>query len=275
MNVNDRVALIPGANRPIGKAIAELFGSKGAKLVLPVYDWPESTELMIEEFSTRKFSFQHIAADLRHPQDCRKVANFIQEKYGRLDYLINNIERGGMPVVHGSYDLPHNARQWELEFDTTVKAKYLLYKHCFPLIRKRPGAAVVNISSIAAEIGRSGPAAVFFSDGYSGANRAIHSLTHTWARELAPEVRVNELQLGLVSGRHGENTRGWATLSKKQKKDLLKHTLLARTGRPEEVAEAVLFLAVSGSFITGSCLRIDGGFTLGGASVPPLPAGIL
>ena len=103
---------------------------------------------------------------------------------------------------------PHNMDQWDIEFDTTVKAKWLLFHHLFPLLTKESGGAVVNISSIAGITGRSGPAAVFFNDGYSAANKAIQSFTETWARQAAPAVRVNELVLGLIESRHGEGTRG-------------------------------------------------------------------
>ena len=135
--------------------------------------------------------------------------------------------------------------------------------------------AVVNISSIAGICGRSGPAACFLNDGYSAANRAVQGLTENWAREAAPNIRVNELMLGLINRRHGENTRGWAALSDRQRQDLLEHTLLDRLGNPQEVAEAVYFLSVEATFMTGSTIRMDGGYILGGDTVPPLPPGIL
>ena len=97
----------------------------------------------------------------------------IREQFGGLDYLINNIERGGMPVVHGSYDHGHNTGQWDLEISTTLTAKWLLYHHCLPLMRGVAGRAVVNISSVAAITGRSGAMAALFNDGYSAANRAV------------------------------------------------------------------------------------------------------
>jgi 3-oxoacyl-[acyl-carrier protein] reductase len=180
-----------------------------------------------------------------------------------------------MPVVHGSYDLAHNHEQWNLELDTTLKAKWLLFQHIYPLMQQRSGGAVVNISSIAAIIGRSGPAAAFFCDGYSAANTAIRILTETWARQAAPNVRVNELMLGLIRSRHGEGTRGWAALSEQQKAEILDGVLLERTGSPEEVADAVYFLAVEATYFSGATLRMDGGFVPGGNKVPPIPGGIL
>ena len=156
-----------------------------------------------------------------------------------------------------------------------MKAKWLLFHHLLPLFDKNGDGAVVNISSIAGCTGRSGPAAVFFNDGYSAANRAIRSFTETWARQAAPALRVNELVLGLIGSRHGEGTRGWSALSDREKEAIYATILLGRTGRAEEVANTVYFLAVEASYMTGASLRLDGGFMLGGSTVPPMPAGIL
>jgi 3-oxoacyl-[acyl-carrier protein] reductase len=244
-------------------------------LVLPVHDWPESNLEMEDEFRQMGVPVVVMPVDLRAGEEVASLAAAVREKFGRLDYLVNNIERGGMPVVHGSYDHPHNDGQWELEIATTLTAKWLLYHYCLPLLQAAEGSAVVNISSIAGMTGRSGAAALIFNDGYSAANRAVSSFTETWAREAGPEVRVNELMLGLIRGRHGEGTRGWDTLTAGQRDELVQHAILGRTGTPDEVAAAVWFLAVEAGYMTGTVLRLDGGFVLGGDQVPAMPPGIL
>lgn len=275
MPLHGKSALIPGASRPIGRAIAHKFGARGATLILPVFDWPESIAEMDREFRDAGYQCLTLPVDLRNREEVAGLAKKVENRCGSLDFLINNIERGGMPVIHGSYDLPGNQHQWKLELETTLNAKWLLFHYLFNLMRFRTGGAVVNISSIAAVTGRSGAAAVFFNDGYSAANRAIQSFTETWAREAAPAIRVNELMLGFIQGRHGEGTRGWGVLTEQEKSDLRAGILLERTGLPDEVAEAVYFLAVEASYITGATLRMDGGFLLGGSKVPPLPPGVL
>ncbi len=276
MQLQGKTVLIPGSSRPIGRAIARKFASQGATLILPVYDWPESIAEMEEEFTAAGYHYLTFPADLRQKTAVVQLRNFISSQTGTIHFLINNIERGGMPVIHGSYDLTHNTDQWDTEFDTTVKAKWLLFHHLFPLLHKETsGGAVVNISSIAGITGRSGPAAVFFNDGYSAANKAIQSFTETWARQAAPAIRVNELALGLIESRHGEGTRGWANLSRQEKEAIYDTILLGRTGYVDEVANTVYFLAVEATYITGTILRMDGGFILGGSKVPPMPAGIL
>lgn len=275
MKLDGKVALVPGASRAVGRAIAKKLGDQGAKLILPVYDWPESIEEMKQEFSNLGYDYLEHSADLTQEPQVISLLEAAKETYGKLDYLINNIERGGMPIVHGSYDHAHNAGQWDLEVATTLKAKWFLFHHCFPLMKKSPGGAIVNISSIAGVTGRSGPTELLFNDGYSAANRAISSFTETWAREAAPDIRVNELMLGLIRNRHGEETRGWATLSEEQKTKLRDHILLGRTGYPEEVAQTVFFLLYEAAYITGAVIKMDGGYLLGGEQTTELPPGIL
>ena len=81
--------------------------------------------------------------------------------------------------------------------------------------------------------------------------------------------------LGIIDSRHGPGTRGWGLLSDEEKKQIMAHTLLGRTGTPEEVVECVLFVLKKADFMTGACLRLDGGFTLGSERVPPMPPGAL
>ncbi len=275
MPLTGRTLLLPGAARAIGRAIARRFADRGARLVLPVYDWPEAVDEMAGEFRDKRYNCLIVHADLRKEEDAAMLAEKISAEYGSLDYLVNNIERGGMPVVHGGYHLPANRGQWDLEFNTSLKAKWLLFSHCYPLMAGRSGSAVVNLSSIAASTGRSGATAALFSDGYSAANRGVRTLTETWARQAAPHTRVNELVLGLVRGRHGEGTRGWACLAENEQEAIVESIPLQRTGLPEEVAEAVYFLAVEAAYITGASLLLDGGLHLGPNRVPPIPPGVV
>lgn len=275
MQLQGKIALVPGASRAIGRAIARKLAREGVNLILPIFDWPGSIREMEEECKGLEVEVLILPVDLREQEQVREMMAAIKQRFGALHILVNNIERGGMPIVHGSYDHAHNHEQWDLEINTTLKAKWLLFHHCLPLMKQSGSGAIVNISSISGLTGRSGPAASFFNDAYSAANRAISTFTETWAREAAPGIRVNELMLGLIQHRHGEETRGWSLLNGEEKLALLSHTLLQRTGTAEEVATAALFLMRDADFITGTVLRMDGGFCLGGEQIPEMPRGIL
>ena len=100
-------------------------------------------------------------------------------------------------------------------------------------------------------------------------------LTETWARMGAPRIRVNEIMLGFVATRHAENTRGWDLLTPADKEALIEHTLLQRTGTLEDVVKAVIFILQDAPFMTGTVLRLDGGYVLGGEKVPDMPPGVV
>jgi len=275
MKINHKNGLVLGATRGIGLAIARELAAYDVRLALPCFDWPEDSEAMRKEFQCMDADHLIIKTDLRDPGQVQRLADRIALEFGELHILINNIERGGMPVVHGSYERKINRAQWQLEMDTTLRAKWLVFERCLPLLKKAGKASVVNISSIAGVVGRSGPAAFIFNDAYAAANRGVSSLTETWSRMGAPSVRVNEIMLGLIDTRHGRNTRGWRALSEKERKKLIAHTLLGRTGSPDDVVRAVMFLLRDADYMTGAVMRLDGGYVLGNESVPPMPDGII
>lgn len=268
-----KTALVLGANRGIGRSVALEMARKGATVLAGAHDWPEDTDSLGQEL--RNLGPQHrvLTADLRTPAAVTEFFAEIRRHCPALDFLVNNLERGGMPVVHG----PYTEEQWDLEIATTLKAKWWVMDQAMPLLKNsgESRAAVVVISSIAALTGRTGPAGLIFNDAYAAANRALASFTETWAREGAPTVRVNELMLGLIKTRHAEDTRGWGLLTEQQRRDLHHHVLLGRSGELPEVVRAVLFLLTEATYMTGSVLRLDGGYMLGGERVPPMPPGVL
>ncbi|KPJ97985.1 MAG: 3-oxoacyl-ACP reductase [Desulfobacterales bacterium SG8_35] len=276
MEIKDKVALVLGGSRGIGRAIARALAEAGARLVLPYHnDWPQESAEMKRDFSGLNANHYATQVDLRDKEQVQRLVGQIRDKFGALHILINNIERGGMPVLHGSYDLEANKGQWDLEMDTSLKAKWLVAHNALPLLKTSGDGVIINISSIAGIVGRTGPAGLIFNDGYAAANRAVASLTQTWARAAAPNVRVNELMLGFFDTRHGEGTRGWKLLEDSERQAIVEHTLLERIGSLEDVVKAVFFLIEAAPFMTGAVLRLDGGYVLGGEKVPDMPRGIL
>ncbi|MCP4162650.1 MAG: SDR family oxidoreductase [Deltaproteobacteria bacterium] len=269
--MNKKVALVTGAIKGIGKEIGLFLARKGIRVVLTHYDWNESLSDMEKAFNETGTEHLIVKVNLLDTEAIEDLVSEIDERFGRLDILINNIERGGMPVVHGKYIRD----QWDLEIETTLRAKRWLFDSSFPLLKKSKDASVINISSIAGIVGRSGPASLLFNEGYATANRGISILTETWARLGSPNVRVNELMLGIFETRHGEKTRGWSLLSDEQKEALIDHTLVKRTGKFEDITKALSFLIFDAPYVTGSVLKIDGGYTLGGEHILPMPEGVV
>ena len=271
MQIKNKVALVLGGGKGIGKAVGIALAEAGASVVFTYFDWPDESQRTIQEFVQLDGEHLPLKVDLRQPEQVRQLFTQIKEKFGQLHIFFNNIERGGMPVVHGDY----TGEQWDLELETTLKAKRFAFHHALPLMKKAGAGVVINVSSIAGIVGRCGPAGLIFNDGYAAANRAVSSFTETWTREAAPTVRVNELMLGFFAGRHAENTRGWDLLTKEQQQAIHEHILLQRSGRYDDIIKAVFFLIRDAPYMTGAVLRLDGGYVLGGEKVPPMPRGVL
>lgn len=265
MDLQGKTALVCGASRHLGRHLARNLAAQGANLVLPYYDWPESIADMQEEFS----SHLCVKTDLRVAREVQQLLRHTEDTFGRLDLVINNIERGGMPIVHG----PYTPEQWDLEMETCLKAKWLIFQRALPLLQQHP-SIVINVSSIAGLIGRTGVAGLIFNDGYAAANRGVSSFTETWAKQGAPNVRVNEIMLGFFDGRHGDGTRGWPLLSEENRAELTKGTPLKRLGKAGDLVKAINFLIHDAPFMTGTVLRLDGGYSLGGQDVPEMPKGL-
>ncbi|VVS92818.1 SDR family NAD(P)-dependent oxidoreductase [Desulfoluna spongiiphila] len=267
---DERVALVLGAVKGIGREIGLSLARRGIRTVLTWHDWEESRPELEAAFGEAGCDHEIVRVDLTDTEAIPGLIERVIERFDRLDILINNIERGGMPVVHGSY----TKNQWELEVATTLTAKRWVFEAALSHLKKAPSGCVVNLSSIAGVVGRSGPASYIFNEGYSALNRGISLLTETWARLGAPSVRVNELMLGIMDTRHGKGTRGWGMYPDKVKEGIVDHTLLGRTGAPEDVVKAVNFLVFDAPFMTGSVIRLDGGYVLGGDAVWEMPEGV-
>jgi 3-oxoacyl-[acyl-carrier protein] reductase len=271
MQITNKVALVLGSIKGIGKAIGLNLAQAGAKVVYTHHDWPESLPDLKRDAAASGREHLIAKVDLLDTQAIDALIAQVIDHFGRLDILVNNIERGGWPVVHG----PYTRDQWDLELATTLRAKQWVFSVALPHLKSAGDAVVINFSSIAGLVGRSGPASLIFNEGYATANRGISLLTETWARLGAPEIRVNEIMLGLFETRHAQHTRGWGLLSGDQKQALLDHTLLGRTGSVADVVEAVRFIIEKAPFMTGSVMRLDGGYVLGGEKVAPMPKGVV
>lgn len=258
MRLEGTVALVTGSSKGIGRAIALALAQQGVKVVLNYHDRDYHAERTRELFDQTGVDYLLVKRNLVCPGNAARLVQQTLDHYGQLDILVNNLERGGWPILHGELQ----EEQWDLEVDTTLKTKFLCYRAAQPYLRQRPQGCVVNISSIAAITGRQNLTGQIFADAYTAASAGITTLTQNWAREMAPHVRVNCLMLGLIETRHGPDTLGWRTLSHETKAALERQTPLQRLGTVDDVAQAALFLIRDADFMTGHTLVLDGGISL-------------
>ena len=238
------VALVTGAARRIGAAIARRLHASGYDLALHhLHSSVEMAALAAELESARAGSVQVLQADLRHfDRRPERVAGTVG-RFGRLDALVNNAS-GFHPTPLGTV----TPAQWDDLFAVNARAPFFLAQAAAGHLRRQRGA-IVNLTDLhASQPLRDHPA-------YSAAKAALEMTTRSLALELAPHVRVNAVAPGAIL---------WPEQGKSEaaKHKLMERTPLARTGTPHEIAAAVRWLLDDAGYITGQTLRLDGGRTL-------------
>jgi len=250
MKFKDKVVLITGASRGIGRATALLFAREGANIVLDylVSDYEpdalENVSNVMKEIEKVGIEAIKIEADVSNELDVKKMVETTIQKFGRIDILINNAG-----IV---YDIPISDRsmeQWKRTIDTNLLGTYLCSKYVSDQMLNGVGGKIVNITS-------TNGINSFNSDSidYNASKAGVILLTKDFAKELAPKVQVNAIAPGWV------DTDMNKYLSEEFIKNEIKKIYLKRFASPDEIAKIILFLASDdANYITGSVLIVDGG----------------
>lgn len=242
MPLHGQVALVTGATRRIGRAIALHLASQGADIAFTWKTSHEEAQAVEHELLRLGVRVAGIQADLCCTGQVRNVLSVVETLWGRLDLLVNNAGRYEDAAFEEIAD-----EQWDAMLDINLKAPFLLSREAVPLLRRNGGGRIVHLASV-------GGLRAFPTHAHYCASKAglIH-LTRAMARALAPQIPVNAVAPGLITF-HPHPTE-W-------EQKMIERTPLRRAGTGEDIAGTVGFLATCSPFITGQVFVVDGGLAL-------------
>ncbi|MEN8614329.1 3-oxoacyl-ACP reductase FabG [Dehalogenimonas sp. THU2] len=241
-----KVAVVTGAGRGIGRAIALRLAADGASVVLNSLS--ESAEKVAAEITAAGGQAIAVRGDVSKSEDVARLIESATAAYGRLDILVNNAG-----VTRDNLLLRMSEDDWDTVMDTNLKSVYLCCRAAVkPMLKSRAGGRIINLSSIVGLTGNAGQA------NYAASKAGIIGFTKALAKELASrQVTVNAIAPGFIV------TDMTAGLSEEANQALVKRIPLGTLGTPDDVAAVAAFLASDEArYITGQTLTVDGGMTL-------------
>jgi 3-oxoacyl-[acyl-carrier protein] reductase len=244
MRLKDQVAVITGGAQGIGKSIATLFASEGAKLVLSDIDEAMVQGTAAQIGKEKNVETLGVKGNVSQIAECEKLVEASLDKFGRIDILINNAG-----ITRDNLLMRMSDDEWDAVIAVNLKGVFNCTKAAIrPMMKARKGR-IINIASVVGQMGNAGQA------NYSASKGGVISLTKTCAREFASRnILVNAIAPGFI------RTRMTDALNEEQKKKLLEIIPLGRLGEPEDIAKVALFLSSEeSSYITGHVVSVNGG----------------
>ena len=245
MKLKDRVAIVTGAARGIGKAICLALAENGAIIVGVDVVASDKSEALVSEIKAMGGVAEAYQADVRDFEAIEKMAQHVIEKYNRLDILVNNAG-----VNRDALILMMTPEQWREVIEINLYGAFHCTKAVAQQMMFQKSGRIINISSIAGQTPGRGHA------NYAASKGAVNAFTRAAAVELAPKkVTVNAVAPGVIE------TEMSAEVMRRAKDLVMEHIPLKRLGRAEDVARMVAFLASDdAAYITGQIFNVDGGF---------------
>ena len=245
--LTDKIALVTGASRGIGRAIAVTLAANGATVIVNYNGSKDAADAVVEEIKAAGGNAVSYGCNVSDFEQCGQMITEIIKEYKHLDILVNNagITRDGLLMRMSEED-------YDAVLNINLKGCFNTIRHASRQLLKQREGKIINISSVSGILGNAGQA------NYSASKAGVIGLTKSVARELASRgINVNAVAPGFVT------TDMTEAMTEEAKKALISQIPLQRTGTTEDIAQAVLFLASPASnYITGQVLSVDGGMAI-------------
>jgi len=240
----NKVALVTGASRGIGRAIAECLSLSGARVIANYHKSEKEITSLVETLQNKHCVIEAMRADVTNGKDVEQMVDEAAKRYGYIDILINNAG-----LKQDSFLALMSDEDWGKVIDTNLKSVYYVTKWVSRIMMRQRKGSIINMSSLSAFKGLAG------QTNYAASKGGITSFTRAAAQELGRfGIRVNAVAPGLIA------TDLVKDMDQEALAGLSQRIPLGRIGRPEDIVGAVLFLASDQSdYITGQTLLIDGG----------------
>jgi 3-oxoacyl-[acyl-carrier protein] reductase len=246
MSLEDRVALVTGGGTGIGRGVSEALARQGVKVAVNYSQSKEGAEEVVRQIIAAGGVAEPIQGSVAKESDVLRMIGQVEREFGRLDLVVNNAGWSTRISHERLEDLTDEI--WDRTLNTNLRGAFYCARAALPLLKKHSGSSIVNIASVAGITGM-GSSIV-----YAASKAAMLSMTRSLARALAPEVRVNAVAPGFVRTRFAN----WPSSAFDEGEE---QSPLGRLATPEDIAEAVIFLAQSQA-VTGETILVDGGTTV-------------
>jgi 3-oxoacyl-[acyl-carrier protein] reductase len=244
-HLDGRVAIVTGASRGIGRAIAERFATEGASVVVNYVAGSKAADAVVAGITARGGTAVAIQADVSKRASVDELIAATLARFGRIDILVNN---AGVMITKGVMET--SEEDWDLTIDVNLKGAYLCSKAVVPVMNRQEGGTIINMSS---NSGLYHPSAMKFTE-YVVSKAGLNGLTKALALALGPHIRVNAICPGWI------RTDMVETIDPEVQQRILDETALGRWGTPDDIAASAVFLASDeAAFITGELLIVAGG----------------
>lgn len=253
MNVDGKAALITGGGTGVGRATALALARLGCSVVVNYSRSQEEAEKTVEAIRAEGVSGLAIQADVAEDADCRRLVETARRELGRLDVLVQSAGTTSF-IPHANLEAVKDD-DWDRIMAVNVKGLFQCARAAKTPMEETGGGCIVNVSSVA------GLVATGSSIPYCASKAAVNNLTIALARVLAPNIRVNAVAPGFITGR-------WLAGGLGDAYDVVKQAMIAKSpmGRvcdPEDVADAILSLVTGSELVTGQVVPVEGGMLIG------------